>query len=104
MVNERHELYLLGPNDLLDHRALVIIVLQVYQVLVSCNEHSIGQLGLQVHAEGFNPVPHGVRGLHPRQILEELRVNSHVGGLLMQVVLFGGVVVIVGNSLIVAEA
>ena len=86
-MNQWHELHLLGPNDPLNNVTLVIVILQIRQVLVCRDKDLVAKLCFQVNSQSLNSVPHGVGGLHSRQVLEELGVDPHVWWLLVEVVL-----------------
>ena len=56
-MNQRKELHLLGPDNLIDYVWIVPIV-HIHEVLVSCYERLLSQLCFQVDSQGLNPVAH----------------------------------------------
>lgn len=57
------------------------------QVLVSSNKWLVAQLKLQVDSQGFDPVPHTVRGCHAGQVLQKVRQRPLVWRFFAQVLI-----------------
>lgn len=104
-MDQREELHFLWPNDLVNY-VRVVAITHVDKVLVRRDERLLAQLRLEVNPQRLDPVPHGVGGLHARQILQELRGDAHLWRFRAVVLLrvLVALTVVVGDAFVVAQA
>lgn len=104
-MDQWEELHFFRPNDLVDY-VWVVSIAHVHKVLVRSNERLLTQLSLQVDPESLYSVAHRVRGLHARQILQELGRDPHLwwlGSVVLLRVLVA-LAVVICHALIVAQS
>ena len=98
-MNEWHKFHLFRADNSFDY-VIVIVILEVSQMLISSDKCVVTQLGLKIYTKCLNTISHTVRSLHPWQVLQELRVHSHIRWLLMQLIIirWAFILLLVANS------
>jgi hypothetical protein len=57
-MDERHKLHFLLPDDAFNDVAIVVIVLEVSEVLVSSYKYLVTKLSLEIHTQSLYSVAH----------------------------------------------